>query len=320
MTDGERLNIQGIVPVLVAPFTVEEELDLESLRRLVEFSVAKQLSAVCLPAYGSEFYKLSMDERYALVETAVETSDGRLCVVAQSNHFSAKLAAEIAKRNEESGAGAISVAVPRLFALPEEDIFRFLATVLEATSLPVLIQDFNPAGATVSPSFVGRLNREYPQFRYLKLEEPLMAPKLRQIQEETEGGVEVLEGWGGLYLVEGILSGACGSMPGLGMAELLQEVFSLAKVGDFKTALDIFSEVLPHIVFSLQNLELYLYMEKQLLLERGLITKSVVRSATFTPDQDTVRYVQVLTDRVLEALQRHDERQAIVNPTEPRTA
>ena len=310
MTGEERLNIRGIVPVLVVPFDAGEELDLDSLRRLVEFSVAKQLPAVCLPAYASEFYKLSLDERYALVEAAVEASDGRLRVVAQSNHYSAKLAAEIAKRNEELGAGAISVAVPRLFALPEEDIFRYLATFLEATSLPVLIQDFNPAGATLSPSFVGRLNREYPQFRYLKLEEPLMAPKLRQIQEETEGGVEVLEGWGGLYLVEGILSGACGSMPGLGMAELLQEVFSLAKVGDFKTALDIFSDVLPHIVFSLQNLELYLYMEKQLLLQRGLIAEGVVRSATYTPDEDTVRYVQILTDRVLEALQRHDQRSA----------
>ncbi len=307
MTDGGGMNIQGIVPVLVAPFTAEEELDLESLRRLVEFSADKQLSAVCLPAYASEFYKLSIGERYALVEAAVEASDGRLCVVAQSNHFSAKLAAEIAKRNEELGAGAISVAVPRLFALPEADIFRFLATVLEATSLPVLIQDFNPTGATVSPSLVRRLHRKYPQFRYLKLEEPLMGPKLRRIQEETEGGVEVLEGWGGLYLVEGILSGASGSMPGLGMVELLQMVFSLAKAGDQKTALDVFSEVLPHIVFSLQNLELYLYMEKQLLLKRGLIANATVRSATFTPDEDTLKYVQILTDRVLEALKRHED-------------
>ena len=110
MTGEERLNIRGIVPVLVAPFDAGEELDLDSLRRLVEFSVAKQLPAVCLPAYASEFYKLSLDERYALVEAAVEASDGRLRVVAQSNHYSAKLAAEIAKRNEELGAGAISVA------------------------------------------------------------------------------------------------------------------------------------------------------------------------------------------------------------------
>jgi 2-keto-3-deoxy-L-arabinonate dehydratase len=42
--------IRGIVPVVPTPFTTEEELDLESLRGLVEFACQTAVPAICLPA------------------------------------------------------------------------------------------------------------------------------------------------------------------------------------------------------------------------------------------------------------------------------
>lgn len=297
-------RITGIVPVLPAPFLPDEELDLDSLRRMVGFAADQGFSAACLPAYATEFYKLSIDERYALVGTAVEAAEGRIPIVGQSNHYSAKLAAAIAKRNAELGASAISVAVPRLFAISEEDIFRFLATIAEATPLPLMVQDFNPGGATVSAALVKRLNKAYPHFRYLKLEEPLMAPKVAEILAETGGAVQVLEGWGGMYLLEGISAGVCGAMPGLSVADLLQEVYDLAAGGDLNAAMDRFERVLPQIVFSLQNLELFLYMEKLLLVRRSLLSHATVRAATLTPDPDTLKHVELLAARVLSAVNK----------------
>jgi 2-keto-3-deoxy-L-arabinonate dehydratase len=34
-----------------------------ALRRLIDFAIASGLKAVCLPAYASEFYKLTDEER-----------------------------------------------------------------------------------------------------------------------------------------------------------------------------------------------------------------------------------------------------------------
>lgn len=301
-TPTETFQISGIVPVLPAPFTPDEQLDLDSLRSVVRFCVDADFPAVCLPAYGSEFYKLTMEERFQMVATAVESANGCIPVIGQSNHVSSKLAAEIAKKNEEFGAGGISVAIPRLFPLSDDDIFHFLGKVMDATSLPVLVQDFNPGGATVSPAFVKRIHEEYPQFRWLKLEEPLMGQKVEQILEHTGGAVQVLEGWGGMYLLEGISSGICGAMPGVGIADLLQETFQRGKAGDMEGAMDLFEEVLPHIVFSLQNLELFLHMEKQLLLKRNLIAHATVRSATLAPDPGTGKHVEFLTARILQSV------------------
>ena len=302
MTDGK---LAGIVPVLPTPFEPREgALDFESLRRAVRFCVGKGFSGVCLPAYASEFYKLTMEERYRVVATAVESADGELLVLAQSNHHSGTLAGRIAARNEEFGADVISVAIPRTFEISEADVFRFVERVIASTSLPVLVQDFNPGGPTMSASLARRLNEAYPQFRYLKLEQPLMAPRVAQILEETGGSVQVLEGWGGLYLLEGVEAGICGAMPALGVADVLQQTFDLAAAGKRRAALDLFEKVLPYLVFSLQNMELLLRMEKALLCRRGILRFPTVREATLTPDPDTETHAQFLIDRVIELVGR----------------
>ena len=307
---SSKLEIDGVVPVLPAPFTPEEDLDLGSIPKLIDFAVESECAAVCLPAYSTEFYKLDMEERYALVGAAVEASGGRIPVIGQSNHVSSKLAAEIAKKNEALGVDVISVAIPRLFAISDDDILAFLGKVMEATSLPVLVQDFNPGGLTVSAAFVKRLSEAYPNFRFLKLEEPLMAPKVEQIRDATNGSIGILEGWGGMYLLENIPAGICGAMPGTGLADLLQGAYRLAKDGESEAAMDLFEQVLPHIVFSLQNLELFLYMDKDLLVRRNLLAHSTVRAATLTPDEGTLRHADWLTERVLRGIERFQARRA----------
>ncbi len=291
-------TLQGIVPVLPTPFGSDLSLDLGSLERIVRFCVDRGFCAVCLPAYASEFYKLDMRERYAVVETAVKTAGGGTQIIAQSNHTSTTHAAEIVRRNEALGADIISAAIPRTFDISERDVYEFAAAVLGATTLPVLLQDFNPGGPTITASTVRRLNRDFPHFRYLKLEQPLMAPAVVEILEATAGAVQVLEGWGGLYLLEGVAAGICGAMPALGVADVLQEVYELASDGDADGAADRFEDILPYLVFSLQNMELLLQMEKDLLVRRGLMAHRAVRPTTLTLDPSSASHADFLIRRV----------------------
>ncbi len=292
-------KITGIVPVLPTPFDPEEQLDLQSLERIVRFCAKTGFSAVCLPAYASEYYKLTEIERQSVIDSAVEAADGEIQVIAQSNHYAGIHAAMIAHGNEEAGADLVSVAVPRMFEISEADVYQFVADVAGSTSLPVLVQDFNPGGPTMSAETAKRLHLDFPNFRYLKLEQPLMAPKVAEILETTDGGVQVLEGWGGMYLLEGIAAGICGAMPALGVADILQRVYDLAIANDRDAAMDLFQDVLPYLAFSLQNMELLLQMEKRLLVRRGLIQHDTVRQTTLTLDPRTDKYVNFLIDRVM---------------------
>lgn len=293
----------GAVPVIPIPFTNNEEIDEDVLWMFVEHAASAGLRALCLPAYGSEFYKLSEQERIRVVNIAVAQSQGRIAVMAQSNHGSARVAAEIARRNADQGADIISIALPRQFALPDDDLLHYLSVILDAVDLPVLVQDFNPGGVTVQPKFIAELRNRCSNFAYLKLEEPVMSAKIRAIRQATDGAVAVLEGWGGLYVLELAPVGIAGLMPGLALADILDRVFELRRSGDGE-AFTLFEKILPQIVFSLQNMEIYLYCEKRLLRARGLAVNEKSRSPAFTLDADSVRYVDELNERILALLGR----------------
>ena len=296
--------MRGIVPVAPTPFTPDEAVDLAALAGLVEFAVAAGVPAICLPAYGSEFYKLSDAERSSVVATAIKQAGGRVKVMAQSNHPSSRLAAELARRYEDMGADVISFAIPRQFALSDDDVLRYCESVSRAVSLPVLIQDFDPGGATVGADFAARLVQAADNFRYLKLEEPLMGAKVRAIRAATGGQVGVFEGWGGMYLLELIADGISGAVPGLAMCDLFTRVFSLATAGKLETAFETYRFMLPQIVYSLQNLELYHHCEKRLLRARGLLSSVTIREPQLRLDRATEAHIEALNREVLKEVDR----------------
>jgi 4-hydroxy-tetrahydrodipicolinate synthase len=306
MARPEHSILHGVIPIVPTPFRADESIDFDAHAACVRFAVACGCNALCLPAYASEFYKLSEDERLKLVESAITAADGRIGLVAQSNHPSAKLAASLAARHEQLGASVISFALPRQFALAEQDLLDYAREICDATRLPVLIQDFNLGGATVGAEFAARLNAMCPNFKYLKLEEPLMGAKVRAIIRATSASVGVLEGWGGMYLMDLIPDGIVGLMPGLGPADLLGRVWDLAYRGEREAAMEIFQAVLPQLTFSLQNFEFWLFVEKQLLAARGIIPEasSVVRRAGRSPDPSALRHALWLNERLLRLMDR----------------
>ncbi len=291
----------GSVPIIPTPFTADESIDEAALRDLIEFAISSGLQAVCLPAYASEFYKLTDDEKLLVVKIAVEQAAGRLQIVAQSNHPSLKVAIQLAKANIAAGANIISLAVPRIFALPEAAIKEYLSAFFDAIPrTPVLVQDFNPGGSSISVSLINELRLQHANFKYLKLEEPLCAPKFEQIIRVTESAVSVFEGWGGLYLLELIPVGIAGVMPGLAVADILQKIFSLRKNGEDIKAFELFERVMPQIFFSLQNMELFHYVEKELLMARGILKNSIARKAAYLPDASSVAYIKELNQRIVQ--------------------
>jgi 2-keto-3-deoxy-L-arabinonate dehydratase len=300
------LQIDGVVPIIPTPFLPQGGgPDWKALKRLLDFAVNGGVCAVCLPAYASEFYKLTDVERRDMVIHAVELMHGRLPVIGQVNHVSSAYVAETARDLERAGAAAISVAVPRLFGLPERDLLRYYDRILAAISIPLLIQDFNPGGPTLSLNFLQQLRGQHQHFRYLKLEEPLMSDRVRQIVEGTSGELGVLEGWGGMYMIELMGAGICGVMPGLAVSDILQQVWTRARQGDKDGAYADFVEVLPQITYSLQSLEFFHHAEKALLVARGVLPEVIIREATLTLGPDDQAHIKFLNRKILEWLPHH---------------
>ena len=280
------------------PFRPDESIDAESLARVVDWIAGRGLAGMCLPAYGSEFYKLTEAERDQVVTVAVDANNGRVPVVAQANHPSARIAADLARRYSDMGVDVISFAVPRQFGSSDADIVEYCAAVAAATPQPVLIQDFNPGGPTMGPALVTEILDRCDNLRFVKLEDPMMIDRLIAIRSATAGRIGILEGWGGLYMLEGVAAGIDGIMPGAALADLLDAVFAAAVAQRRERAHDLFGSLLPYIGFGLQDFELFLQIEKRTLTRRGLIASPTVRALSHTPSAAVLAHVDFLIDQV----------------------
>jgi 4-hydroxy-tetrahydrodipicolinate synthase len=304
MITHPTIKINGIIPVIPTPFDENEGIDWRALEHLLDFACGIDVCAVCLPAYASEFYKLSDAERRQIIARAVEHAGHRVPVIAQANAGSAMHAADLARFAQDAGAAAVAVATPRQFAVAERDLLRYFDRILSAIDVPLILQDFNPGGPTVSASFIIELHRVHPHFRWVKLEEVLMATRVKSILDATSGEVGVLEGWGGMYLLELVPAGICGVMPSLSLADLLARIFRLAKDGQRQEAYEVFMGTLPQIVFSLQNIELYHHAEKRLLAARGIIRECVVRDLRLDLSPLDAEHIDFLNANILALLDR----------------
>ena len=297
-------QLQGVVPVLPVPFHPNGAIDEASLRTTVEFVVSRGIGSVCIPAYGSEFYKLTDVERDQVIGVTIDQATGRVAVVAQANHPSARVAAELASRYEQMGAGVISFALPRQFATSDSDLMAYAGQIADAVTCPVLIQDFNPGGATVGEDFISTIHKRHTNVAYFKLEEPMIIDKLVRVRDTVGDGVGILGGWGGYYMLESIPLGLRGIMPGVPISDLLSVVFNTCKMGEAERAYDQFSAVLPYIAFTLQNIELFLQVEKRLMVRRGIFDSAHCRPLTRTLSSHVSSHADYLLEQVMRIIER----------------
>ena len=132
----------------------------------------------------------------------------------------------------------------------------------------------------------------------------MLSSKVTAILEATNGEVGVLEGWGGMYMLDLIPAGICGVMPGLAISDLLAKVFQLATQDDMEGAHRIHEAVLPQIVFGLQHMELFHHAEKRLLVARGMLQEAVVRQLTLSLDRHLDDRISFLNAQILALLDR----------------
>lgn len=299
-----RSPLHGITPNLVVPFVPEgEEIDFRALEDCIAYAEARGFASICVPGYLSDYQKLTDSECAAIIDAAVRQVGGRIAIVAPVHHPSARVAAETARNYQERGADVIAFSIPRTVPLSNDDVVRYAETICRAVTLPILVQDRNPTGPTVGVDFCQPLMERCANFRWLQLQEPLMmfvAAKITAIRRATDDRLGILEGWNGLYALELKPYGIVGAMPALGVADVFQSIWEQLARDESARAQDVFQAVLPRLTFALQHMDLFLDMERRLLIKRGLLTSAAARSASFSADPQILARGEWLNQRVME--------------------
>ena len=98
----------GVYPVMLTPFTENNEVDYEALGKLVDWYIEKGVNGLFADCQSSEMFFLSLEERVKIGEFVKKHADGRVPVVT-SGHTSDSLEDQAKELTAIAGTGADAV-------------------------------------------------------------------------------------------------------------------------------------------------------------------------------------------------------------------
>jgi 2-keto-3-deoxy-L-arabinonate dehydratase len=292
------LRLNGITPVMLTPFREDGSIDEPSLRKEIDFSIEHGAAAICGPGFASEFYKLSDPERYRFAEVLVEQARRRIPVIISTGSGSVHNTIEFSKFADRLGADCLMVIPPQRVALPGSEVIYFFSELCDAVQIPIMLQDADFTGAGLPPHVFVDLANKHSNFLFAKLEVTLPGQKCAEIIRRSNGRLQVIYGLGGVAMLDGLAHGASAVMPGTAAIDVYVRIYKLFEEGKSGEAKALFYRLLPYLTFALQHLEVTIWIEKRLLVKRGVISNARMRRPTIFLDDEYEKQIEELVDEV----------------------
>ncbi|HTV54633.1 MAG TPA: 4-hydroxy-tetrahydrodipicolinate synthase [Terriglobia bacterium] len=155
-----ELAVRGCGTALVTPFTRQGTIDVEALRRLVQFQLREGINFLVPCGTTGETPTLEKEEYEGVIRVVVQEAGGKAPIIAGATSNSTQHVCEVVKEISALGIQGILSAAPYYNKPTQEGIFRHFEAIAEATNLPMIL--YNVPGRTssnIEPATVARLSR-----------------------------------------------------------------------------------------------------------------------------------------------------------------
>jgi len=155
-------KLQGVLVAAPTQMNADFSVDLEGVKAFTRFLVDKGIvngSGVILSTgAGGEYLHLTLEERKAVTQAAVEAAAGRVPVFAGASHTSTLHAVEIARHAADVGADGLQVSPPYYFVPSADEVFEFYKAINDAADIGIMIySDPWASGVDMSARLIERL-------------------------------------------------------------------------------------------------------------------------------------------------------------------
>ncbi len=130
--------LTGSYPPIVTPFR-DGKVDLDAYARLVEFQIGHGTHGIVVNGTSAEPTSLTVDERNALVSTAIEVARKRIPVVAQTGSQSHAETVALTEHATRAGADALMVLTPYFVRAPQRGVVEYFVDIGRRSPLPLLM-------------------------------------------------------------------------------------------------------------------------------------------------------------------------------------
>lgn len=160
--------LNGFFAAAVTPVGVNGEPDLEGLRRVIDFVMARGLDGIVSGGGTGEYPHFTVEQRKALTETAARSLEGRGLLITAVSTSSIHSTLDLARHAEQCGSACLLIAMPYFFRYQQQDLIEFTRTVCEAVSTPCLLYNLPSFTNGITVETALKLIEEVPNLRGMK--------------------------------------------------------------------------------------------------------------------------------------------------------
>lgn len=291
----------GVFPVLQTPYHADWSIDWEAFAHQVQWVIQHGAAGLVL-AMVSEVPRLTDAERGELAQKTVIAANGRVPVIVSVGDESTVQALGHLRQAVASGASAVMATPPTFTACDVDGLLDYYHALLDATDLPVIVQDSSGyLGRPVPFAVQVALFEQHGARVMFKPEAPPIGQHISRLLQHTNGQATVFDGLGGVMLIDHYQRGVRGVMPA---ADLIWATTALwdALVSGNEAYAQAIHAPLAAMVSQMCNLDAFLVIIKTLLVEQGVFTSNRVRGPVgYRLDPPTEQRVMQLLDQLRRA-------------------
>jgi len=282
----------GVLPVFQTPYLLDGTIDLATLEVELNWILDNGCDGFVM-GMVSEFLRLSDAEVSTVAALACDVAARRSaqCIIsvgAEATH----VATDRARQAEGLGATAVMATPPLSIALDDVEKAAYFTAILESVGVPVVVQDASGyVGQPLSIEVQAHLAKTHRHQAVFKPEAPPIGPRVSALLVATDGAARVLEGTGGIALVDSHRRGIVGTMPGADVCWAISALWSALERGD-AARVSAINAPLTELISLQGSLDSFLAVEKYLLKKQGIFVNTIVRGPV------SFRLDDALTERV----------------------
>jgi N-acetylneuraminate lyase len=199
------MNVDGILPAVITPFTSSGGVDMTALERLIARLYAAGVDGLYMCGQTGEGLAQSVSMRKLALEVALAVSPAGKSVIAHVGSIRMEDAIDLARHASAKGATAIS-SLPPVGAFSYEEISAWYRALAEVSDVPLILYYYPEAAPGLSSAQVVELC-SLPNVAGVKF----TSFELHRIAEINQAGAFVLNGRDEV-LAAGVLMGARGGI------------------------------------------------------------------------------------------------------------
>ena len=289
--------IRGIIPSLHTPFNEKNKIDILSLRKLIDHTIATGCTGMLVGAVAGENSSLTFDEKNILLNECVTYNKNRIPIIVSCTARNQKERITLSKNAKELGADWILCQTPEnIFG---NELVEYFNEIAENGPDNLMIQDLSWTDYGMRDEDILILFKNIDKFKSLKIEVLNSGPKYTKILDITNQQLHLSGGWAIMGMIEALNRGVHAFIPST-MEVIYNKIYNLYSENKIENARKLFAQIMPVLSFTHQHIDISIKFSKMLRVKEEIFNTNFCREPIKNFDQFQIEEANLHIRKVLD--------------------